>query len=273
MVLHHAEDLEDAREAALAGLGLFVLAAGGEELVDEDGGMTRGDAQDDVPVEAIVQVAPQPLNLVPGRAAEEGGGLEDVVESFREGAPIQREVAAAERNGDGRAVVVAQAVADEESGLRPRLVGAGDRPQRALEVEVVRVEPGQDVTLAAARAFVDGGRLAAVGPARPVGQPAFERPDHVQGLVGRSAVHHHDLEPRIVLPEDAVESLPEVSPLVERGDDDPDRGQRGGQWGQETRSRSIRSAASIARLTRTTSQGQATPWYDRGLPSSMTAQA
>src|SRR5439155_19820227 len=130
-----------------------------------------------VPVETEAQLRVETVSLIPRPPPEEGRRLEHVVESLRERRSIDHDMSRAERRESSVLLPKAQSVADIEALFRERGGGAGHGPERVAPVIVVRVQPGDDLARAAADALVDGGGLAAVGCALPMGETGCERPE------------------------------------------------------------------------------------------------
>ena len=100
----------------------------------------------------------------------------------------------------------------------PAALRSFERPDHGLErtrqVVVVRVQIGDDLAARPLDPLVDRIRLTLVGLGDPPGEPILVASDHVDGLVGRSAVDDHVLEVRIALIQHRANRPLDEMPLV-----------------------------------------------------------
>ena len=89
-----------------------------------------------------------------------------------------------------------------------------DGVQCAGEVEVVGVEPGEDVTRRSVEAVTNCGRLSFVFAGLPVGDVLLVFPDNIRGSVRAAAVDDDELEVRVALVDDGADRLLQELRLV-----------------------------------------------------------
>src|SRR5207247_11229505 len=159
-------------------------------------------------------------------AAPEDGGLADEIlpQQGAVAVPPQRApLVAGDRSADDAAFGVDNLVASHEPLCRRILAkSVRDGGEGAGRIEVVGVEPGDDVAARHFHSFVDRVGLAAIRPADPAdARVARERSEELDRAVGASAVDDDPFEVEVAgLRKDAPAGLFEVAPAVEgRGDD------------------------------------------------------
>ena len=89
------------------------------------------------------------------------------------------------------------------------------RADCARQIEVIRVEPGDDLPVRMGKPLVDGLGLPAVLLADPPGQPVCILLDDLHAAVGRTAIDDDVLDVVIVLLQDGKHGLPEEGRLIE----------------------------------------------------------
>ena len=114
------------------------------------------------------------------------------------------------------------ALAVDQGGLRvagQHLHGVGDGPRI---IEVIGVQPGDDLPAAALETFVDGAALAAVGMTAEPDLLSVALEDF-PGTVAAAAVENQHLQRRVILGQDAVDGGPQVLGLLVGRNDDADQ--------------------------------------------------
>src|SRR5438128_12176669 len=76
-----------------------------------------------------------------------------------------------------------------------------ERPHRSengrRKIEIIGVQPSENITGRATEALVERLGLSAIGLGHPGGEPWFVAPNEIRAAVRRSAIHHDVLEIRI----------------------------------------------------------------------------
>ena len=116
-----------------------------------------------------------------------------------------------------------QAVAEDQFRSTEGQLGR-DMEERARQVHVIRVEPGENVSGCPAQARIDGSGLAAVLLADPVRQMLLVSLDHLDAVVCAPPIHDDAFQVGILLAEDGQDRLFQEPSLLVRGGDDGDSG-------------------------------------------------
>ena len=106
-----------------------------------------------------------------------------------------------------------QAVAEEEFRL-PGVKLLGGKGQRSRQIEIVRVEPAENISRRQRKAFIEGVSLTAILFTFPVRQVALVFLDDLGAVVGAPAVDDDVLQVRILLADHGQDRLLQETALV-----------------------------------------------------------
>jgi len=224
LALVHAERTEEKRQAEKAAAAVL-------------------QAEEQVPVQGVVEGGVKPSALLIGRRADEEGFLGDEVhpaEGF--GIGVRQQPAS-----DFRPVFINdEAVPIDGADVRVGLKRVADTGEGAGQAQVVGVEPGENIPrggLEGLEAADDGIGLARIRGGNGKGQPVAVAPEDFRCGVGGAAVLHAIVEAGVVLPEQAEQGgFQEPALLIGWGDDAETQGGRflGGWWDPGRRSQGPR---------------------------------
>src|ERR1700684_3915783 len=186
----------------------------------------RGGPQPELVIHDVVQVVIQVAELVENSAAEENVGLRDIVQAAQHDFPVEADFFFANQGLSG--LIDNQIVAIDEIDERivfERLYNCGEAFGL---IEVVGVQPSNDVAGCHTEALIDGVALAAIFFRKPAEMiPAGHRdvpPENFDGTVGGGSVNYDVFQGRIMLAFDAEQRRVDKLRLVERRRNDGEFG-------------------------------------------------
>jgi hypothetical protein len=195
------------------GLVLRMNPISGQDLValDETANLRR--AKKPIPIKCIMERFIERTYAFPCRSREKHAGLVQEVCGL-EPNPIEPYSGAA---FDYRSCVPEKfaAAIKYDCFIHASGEGIGDGAQRAMQVQIVAVEPAKDKASSSTETLIEGRRLPVIRLGLPEGEPFLPGADHINALVGAATVHHNIIEARISLAQDAIERFTQVTSLIE----------------------------------------------------------